>query len=60
MTDTEKLAQIRRILQPIIEWYKKIEEDGEPDGSYLYDVTVEKFEELLRRGDYQQIIELLK
>ena len=59
MTDTEKVAALRKILQPIIKWYR-ITEAGEVDGSYLYDVTVDEFERCLRRGDYQQIIEILK
>lgn len=60
MKDTEKVAQLQKILKPIIEWYKEVEENGTSDDSYLYDTTVDKFEEELKRGDYQEIIELLK
>jgi len=60
MSDTEKIEKLQNILKSIIDWYKATEVEGEPDSSYLYDVTVEQFENNLSRGDYQQIIEILK
>lgn len=59
MSDTEKLDKLRTILRPVITWYEKVLAEGEPDDSYLYDVTYEKFEEL-SRGDFQSIIEILR
>jgi hypothetical protein len=60
MSNDEKIAELRKILKPIIEWYRKVEGDGEPDSSYLYDTTHEVFSDYLSRGDYQSIIEILK
>lgn len=60
MSDTEKLDQLRTILRPVITWYEQTLADGEPDSSYLYDVTCEKFEEELSRGDFRSIIEILR
>lgn len=59
LSDNEKIERLRQVLKPVIEWYRKIQEEGEPDSSYLYDVTYEKFEDNLSRGDFQQIIEIL-
>ena len=58
MSDSEKLEELRKILSPILEWYKKVKEDGEPDSSYLYDETCEQFNDL-SRGDFQNIVEIL-
>ncbi len=60
MSDTEKLEKLRAVLQPVINWYESVLEEGEPDSSYLYDTTYEVFNENLRGGDYQEIIELLR
>ena len=59
MSDTEKLEELRKILKPILTWYEKVLEEGEPDSSYLYDTTVEEFNNL-SRGDFQNIIEILR
>lgn len=59
MSDKEKLEALRKTLKPVIDWYKKVLDDGEPDGSYLYDTTCEIFDNQLSRGDYQRIIETL-
>lgn len=59
MSNDERVNALRKILKPIIDWYTKIEEEGEPDSSYLYDTTCDRFNDL-SRGDLQQIIEILK
>ena len=59
MTDTQKIEQLREVLKPVIDWYRKIKEEGEPDCSYLYDTTYEMFNDNLSSGDFQQIIEVL-
>jgi hypothetical protein len=64
VTDTERVQELRKLLAPIIHWYQEIEaqaktDPDEYDSSYLYDMTVTKFEEF-HHGVYQQIIELLK
>lgn len=60
MTDTERIEKLRTVLAPVIDWYTKVEEEGEPDSSYLYDTTYERFNDLISQGDFQEIIELLK
>lgn len=59
MSDAEKLEKLRATLKPVIDWYKQVLEEGEPDGSYLYDTTYERFDDLLTRGQFQTIIEVL-
>ncbi len=59
MSNEEKIEALRKTLKPIIDWYRKVQEEGEPDSSYLYDTTYERFDDLLSRGDFQQIIEIL-
>ena len=59
MSDSEKIEALRKTLAPVINWYNKVLEDGEPDASYLYDVTSERFDDL-SRGDFQHIIEILR
>ena len=59
MSDNEKITKLRAILEPILVWYRQVEEQGEPDSSYLYDTTYEKFNDL-SHGDFQQIVEILK
>lgn len=58
MNDAEKIEKLRETLKPVIDWYRKVLEDGELDGSYLYDTTYEMFDNL-SRGDFQKIIETL-
>ena len=60
MSDTEKLEKLRAIVQPVLNWYESVLEEGEPDSSYLYDTTCEVFDENLSRGDFQEIVELLR
>lgn len=60
MSDSERITKLRIILEPVITWYKKVEEDGEPDSSYLFDATYEMVNDNLGRSDFQKIIELLK
>jgi hypothetical protein len=60
MNDSERVEKLRQILKPVIDWYVGVEQDGEPDSSYLYDTTYEVFNENLRGGDFQSIIEILK
>lgn len=60
MDDRERVEGLRKVLAPVIAWYKQVEEDGEPDSSYLYDETEQRFAEKLRAGDFQAVIELLK
>lgn len=55
-----KLDKLRTILRPVIAWYEQTLTEGEPDSSYLYDVTCEQFERFLSRGDYQAIVEILR
>jgi hypothetical protein len=59
MTDKEKIEMLRKVCKPVIDWYAKVLEDGEPDGSYLYDTTYEVFNDNLTSGDFQNIIEIL-
>lgn len=59
MSNEEKIEVLRKTLKPIIDWYRKVQEEGEPDSSYLHDTTYERFDDLLSRGDFQQIIEML-
>lgn len=59
-TDSEKLEELRKILKPVLEWYEKTLNAGEPDDSYLYDTTYEVFNDNLRRGDFQDIVEILR
>lgn len=60
MNNEERIKRLREILKPVIDWYNKIEAEGEPDGSYLYDTTYEMFNDNLTSGNYQEIIEILK
>jgi hypothetical protein len=60
MSDEKKIIELRRILKPVIDWYEKVLQDGEPDGSYLYDTTYEVFNDNLSRGAFQNIIEILR
>lgn len=60
MNSDEKLDRLRGVLQPVIAWYEQVLRDGEPDGSFLYDMTAEQFDALLSRGDYQSVIEILR
>jgi hypothetical protein len=55
-----KLERLREILKPVIAWCEQWLADGEPDPSYLYDTTSEMCENWLSRGDYVEIIELLR
>lgn len=55
----EELQELRKILKPVIEWYEQVLEEGEPDSSYLYDMTYEQFNDL-SRGDFQRIIEIVR
>lgn len=59
MSNEQKLEQLRKTLKPVIDWYKKIQYEGEPDSSYLYDTTYEVFNDNLSRGDFQRIVETL-
>lgn len=60
MSDAEKdIERLRAILKPVLEWYQKVVDEGEPDGSYLYDTTYEIFNNNLSRGDFQEIVEIL-
>lgn len=60
MSNNERIEQLRAILKPVIDWYVKVQTEGEPSGSYLYDTTYEIFGDHLGKGDFQKIIELLK
>lgn len=59
MNNDEKIAELQKILKPTIDWYRKIKADGEPDSSYLYDTTIEVFNDNQTRGDIQNVIEIL-
>jgi hypothetical protein len=59
VTDGERVERLRTILAPVIAWYQQVEAEGEPDGSYLYDMTPDQFERL-PHGIYQEVIEALK
>ncbi|WP_327139270.1 hypothetical protein [Nocardia sp. NBC_01327] len=59
-TAEQKLDQLRAVVAPVMAWYNDVLAKGEPDESYLYDVTVDKFEEKLSRGDFQAIIDILR
>lgn len=59
MSNDEKVARLQQLLKPIIDWYKQAEADSDIDSSYLYDMTVERFDDL-GRGDFQEIVEILK
>lgn len=58
-SDSEKLETLRKTLKPVIDWYAKVLDEGEPDSSYLYDTTYEVFNDNLSRGDFQTIVETL-
>ena len=60
MRDTERIEKLRNVLAKVIDWYEGVLAQGEPDSSYLYDTTYEVFNDNLSRGDFQQIIELLR
>lgn len=57
-TDSDRISELRKELAPVIDWYTRILAEGEPDLSYLYDSTVDQFEQL-HHGIYQLIIEAL-
>jgi hypothetical protein len=59
MSSDEKLEVLRQVLKPVINWYQRVLDEGEPDGSYLYDTTYEIFNDNLSGGDFQKIIETL-
>lgn len=59
-TAEQKLDQLRAIVRPVLDWYEKTLAEGEPDSSYLYDTTAETFEQMLSRGDFQSIVEILR
>lgn len=58
MSSEDKVIALKEILSPIIVWYKGVLADGEPDESYLYDMTYEHFNNL-SRGEFLSIIEVL-
>lgn len=60
MTQAEaQIIQLKETLKPVLNWYQKILDEGEPDPSYLYDTTYEVFNDNLSSGDFQKIIEIL-
>ncbi|MFI9507273.1 hypothetical protein [Nocardia sp. NPDC052566] len=59
-TPEQKIEALRAILKPVIDWYEGVLAQGEPDGSYLYDATIEQFQDRLNRGDFQSIIEIVR
>lgn len=61
MKDETKIKNLEAILNRQLAWYEenlKKEESGEIDGSYIYDMAYEVFNEL-SRGDYLAILETL-
>jgi phage terminase Nu1 subunit (DNA packaging protein) len=66
MTDAERVEALRKLLAPVITWYRNVEAEREAeddpddayDASYLYDETVNQFDQF-HHGVYQQIIEIL-
>ena len=62
MTDEEIVANLRRILRPTIDWYRRTLERDDMDEDprdYLYDTTIDAIQDMQSRGDLQQVIEAL-
>ncbi|HRF69820.1 MAG TPA: hypothetical protein PKV66_00150 [Candidatus Pelethenecus sp.] len=61
MSNDKKIENLEQILIKQIAWYKEkleLEEKGEVDSSYIYDMAYEEFNNL-SRGDYLAILETL-
>lgn len=64
MTDAEKLAALRRELQPVLSWYRKMITQGSPDGDadpndYVYDMAWGEFQQRLSRGNFHAVLQIL-
>lgn len=59
MSAEDKIERLRQMFSRTIEWYQSVLETGEPDSSYLYDVTLDRFCDDVNRGDIQELIALL-
>ena len=61
MTDTKKIERLKNILSQQLKLYGKYKEKeikGEVDGSYIYDMAYEWFNDL-SRGGFGSILEIL-
>lgn len=59
MTNDEIVERLRVVLAPTIAWYRRVLDEGEPDGSFLYDEAIEHLSACLSRGAAQELIEVL-
>lgn len=61
MSNDKKIENLEQILSKQIAWYKEkleLEDKGEVDSSYIYDMAYEAFQDL-SRGEYLAILETL-